>query len=100
MITVVYSICGPNSGPSRWFLDVGVCSSTIVFTLLFQKWRDRFIKKKETPPPVAKPTNAYAGVLLMAFELPGNLKKKPFLLLGIVMPFIDVILDFIGAGIV
>ena len=58
------------------------------------------MKKKETPPRVTKPTNAYAGFLLMAFELPGNFQKKPFLFLGIIMPFIDVILDFIGAGIV
>ena len=40
-----------------------------------------------------------AYFLAMAFELPGFLQKKPLLFVGIVMPFIDVILDFISAGI-
>ena len=36
----------------------------------------------------------------MTFELPGIFEKKPFLFLSIIMPFIDVILDLMGAGIV
>ena len=42
----------------------------------------------------------YSFFLAMAFQLPGFMQKKPLLLLATMMPFIDVILDFISAGIV
>ena len=62
-------------------------------------WRDRSVEKKDRSPTVTKPMDAYAALLANNFESPGYLKSKPFLLLGIALPFFDVILDFIGAGI-
>lgn len=51
-------------------------------------------------PPVTITRDVYSAFLAMSVELPGFMQKKPILFVGIIMPFIDVILDFCSAGIV